>query len=189
MEKAQINTPHRYVRGKFNDVPLSLDPAAAAAAAAGPNITVGIPTYINNNGPPLSIILTTTDAYESSIISSVYPLLLVLIFLISQTVRKIHSAENKSDGFFRVSAHSLNGNPPVIRFLGQARGKTLDLGVSSTSGCSPGTVPLSCIWAPFELMATMMRPSVGAELGMEEPTGYMKSHIVRHGVCLIQDVE
>jgi hypothetical protein len=181
VEKAQINTPHRYVRGKFNDVPLSLDPAAAAAA--GPNITVGIPTYINNNGPPLSIILTTTDAYESSIISSVYPLLLVLIFLISQTVRKFHSAENKSDGFFRVSAHSLNGNPPVIRFLGQARGKTLDLGVSSTSGCSPGTVPLSCIWAPFELMATTMRPSVDAELGMEEPTG------VRHGVCLIQDVE
>jgi len=39
------------------------------ATTAGPNIAMGIPTCINNNDPPLGIILTTTDAYESSILS------------------------------------------------------------------------------------------------------------------------
>ena len=63
-KKAQINTPHRYVRGKCNDVSLALEPAAAAAAAAGPNIAVEIPTNINNNDLLLSIIITTTDALE-----------------------------------------------------------------------------------------------------------------------------
>jgi hypothetical protein len=60
VEKAQINTPHRHVRDKCNDVSSSLEPAAAAAAE--PNIAAGIPTYINGNDLPLSILLTTTDA-------------------------------------------------------------------------------------------------------------------------------
>lgn len=51
----QINTPHRYVREKYDDEPLSLEPATAV-----PNIEAGIPTYFNNNGSPLSTIPTIT---------------------------------------------------------------------------------------------------------------------------------
>jgi hypothetical protein len=63
VDTAQINTPHRYVRGKCNNVSSSLEPAAAATATAvaEPNIAARIPTCINNNDLPLSIILTTTD--------------------------------------------------------------------------------------------------------------------------------
>lgn len=161
VDTAQINTPHRHVRDKCNDVSSSLEPAAAAAAE--PNIAAGIPTYINGNDLPLSILLTTTDA---------------------QIIRRIYPADSKSDGFIPVS----------IRMFGQAPDETLDLGVSSTSGCNLGTVPLPCIRAPFELMATTIHPSVNAELGMEEPTEKsrnrcMKSRIVRHGACLIPDIE
>ena len=58
----QINTPHRYGRGKWNGELLSLEPATAV-----PNIAAEIHTYINNNEPPSSIILTTIHEYESSI--------------------------------------------------------------------------------------------------------------------------
>jgi hypothetical protein len=121
----------------------------------------------------------------------VYPLLLVLIFFLnSQIIGKICPADSKSDGFFRVSVN----NPLVIRFFGQTPDETLDLGVSSTSGCNLGAVPLPCIRAPFELMAITIRPSVNSELGMEEATEKsrnlcMNSRIVRHSVCLIPDVE
>jgi hypothetical protein len=60
-KKAQINTPHHYVRGKCNDVSSSLE-LAAAAARPNTSIAAEIPTYINNNDLQLSIILTTTDA-------------------------------------------------------------------------------------------------------------------------------
>ena len=50
---------HRRVHGTCNDVPLSFEPATAAA---GPNIAAGTPKNIINNGLPLRIILTTTDA-------------------------------------------------------------------------------------------------------------------------------
>jgi hypothetical protein len=105
---------------------LSLESTTAVS-----NIAAGIPTYINNHEPLFGIILTTTHAYESSILSSMYPLLLVPIFCLnSQIIRRIYPAESKSDGFCRVRAHSLNSNSPVFRFIGQAPGKAVDLGIS-----------------------------------------------------------
>lgn len=79
-------------------------------------------------------------------------------------------------------------------FFGLAPDKAPDLGVRSTGGCDLGTAPLPCIWAPFELMATMISPSTNAGPVMEDPTGKlhnrcMNSRIVRHGVCLVRDVE
>jgi hypothetical protein len=137
-----------------------------------PNITAGIPTYINNNEPPFGIILATTHAYESSILSRVSSSGGADIFLNSQIIRIIYPSESKSDGFCRVGAHPLISNPLVIRFFEQEPGKTLDLGVSSTSsGCGLGTAPLHCIWGPFESMTTTIRPSVNAEIGIEEPAG------------------
>jgi hypothetical protein len=109
----------------------------------------------------------------------VYRILLVLIFFLnSQIIRRSYPAGSKSDGFFRVSAHSLN-NPLVSGFFGQAPGEALDLGVSSTSGCNLGTVPPPCTWAPFKLMATTIQPSVNAELGMEEPTGKSRNRCMK----------
>lgn len=46
----QINTLHRYVRGKYDEL-LSLEPAATAS-----NIVAEISSCIYNNGPPLNII-------------------------------------------------------------------------------------------------------------------------------------
>ena len=109
-------------------------------------------------------------------------------------ISRIYPADSKGDGFFHINAHSLN-NPLVIVFFGQAPGEALDLGINSTSGRNHGIVrPPPCIWASFELMATTIRPSVNAELGVEDPTGRSRdrcinSRIVRHGVCLIREVE
>ena len=82
------------------------------------------------------------------------------MFLNSQIIRRIYPADSKSDGFIPVS----------IRIFEQAPDEMLDLGVSSTSGCNLGTVPLPCIRAPFGLMATTMHPPV-------------------HGACIIPDIE